>query len=59
MFALSSSVSKKAASLPQMASFLWYITEDLNLLGLFDRNVGLTTKCAMVKTLENVEGDES
>ena len=26
---------------------------DLNLLGLFDRNIGLTTKCAMGKVLEN------
>ena len=28
-----------------LASLLWHLTEDLNLLGLFDRNVGLTTMC--------------
>ena len=28
------------------------------MLGLFDRNVGLTTKCAMVKVSENVVEDE-
>ena len=36
------------------AGLLWYLTEDLNLLGLFDRNAGLTTKCAMMKVSENV-----
>ena len=36
------------------ASLLWYLTGDLNLFGLFDRNIGLTTKCAMVKVSENV-----
>ena len=41
-----------------MASPLWYLTENLNQLGLFDRNVGLTTKSAMVKVSENVEEDE-
>ena len=41
-----------------MASLLRYLTEDLNLLGLFDRNKGLTTECAMVKASENVEEDE-
>ena len=41
-----------------MASLLWYLKEDLNLLGLFDRSVGLTTKCAMVEVSENVEEDE-
>ena len=41
-----------------MASLLQYLTEDLNLLGLFDRNVGLTTKCAMVKVSENVVKNE-
>ena len=41
-----------------MASLPWYLTEDLNLLGLFNRNEGLTTKCAMVKVSENVEEDE-
>ena len=41
-----------------MASLLWYLAEDLNLFGLFDRNVGLTTNFAMVKVLQNVEEDE-
>ena len=41
-----------------MASLLWYLTVDLNLLGLFDRNVGLTTNFAMVKVLENVKEDK-
>ena len=36
---------------------LRYVTDDLNLLGMFDRNVGLTTKCALVKVSENVEED--
>ena len=40
-------------------SLLWYLTEDLNLLCLFDRNVGLTTKCAMVKVSENVVENET
>ena len=42
-----------------MASILWYLTADLNLLGLFDGSVGLTTKCAMMKVLENVKEDET
>ena len=41
-----------------MASLQWYLTEDLNLLSLFDCNVGLITKCALVKVSENVEEDE-
>ena len=41
-----------------MASLLWYLTEDLNLLGWFDRNLGLTTKCATVKVSKNVVEDE-
>ena len=57
-FASSTSFSEKVASLPRMASLLWYLTEDLNLLGLFDRNVSSTTKCAMVKVSENVKEDE-
>ena len=40
-----------------MASVLWYLTEDLNLLGRFYRSVGLTTKCALTKVSENVEED--
>ena len=42
-----------------MASLLRYLTEDLNLLGLFDRSVGLTAKCALMKVSENVEEDET
>ena len=42
-----------------MASLLWYLTEDLNLLGLFHRSIGLTIKCALMKVLENVEEDET
>ena len=57
MFASSISFSRKAASLPNMASLLWYLAEDLNLLGLFDRNVGLTTKFAAVKVSDNVEDE--
>ena len=49
---------KKATFLPKMAGLLWYLTENLNLLGLFDCNVGLTTKCALMKVLHNVEEDE-
>ena len=41
-----------------LAGLLWYLTEDLNLLGLFDRNVGLTTTCVMVKVSENVVEEE-
>ena len=41
-----------------MASFLWYLAKDLNLLDLFNRNVGLAAKCAMVKVLEKVKEDE-
>ena len=41
-----------------LASRLSYLTEDLNLLNLFDRNVGLTTKCAMVKVSKNVVEDD-
>ena len=41
-----------------MASLLWYLIVDLNLVGLFDRKVGLNTKCAMVKVSDNVEEDE-
>ena len=48
-------VLRKAASLPKIASLLWYLTEDLNLLGLLHRNVGLTTKFALVKVSENIE----
>ena len=53
MFASSSSFSTKAASLSKMASLLWHLTQDLNLLGLFERNTGLTTKFAVVKVSEN------
>ena len=42
---------KKAASLPKMAILLWYLTEDLNLLGLFDDNLGLTTKYVIEKVI--------
>ena len=41
-----------------LASLLRYLTEDLILLGLFDHNVGLTTKCDMVKVFENVVEEE-
>ena len=41
-----------------MASLLWYLTENLNLLSLLDCNVGLTMKYVMVKVSENVEEDE-
>ena len=58
MFASSTSFSKQAASLTKMASLLWCLTVSLNLLGQFDRNIGLTTKCDLVKVSENVEEDE-
>ena len=58
MFASSTSFSKKAASLPKLAPLLLYLTEDLNLLGLFDCNVGLTTKYAMVNVSEIVKEDQ-
>ena len=54
MVASSTSFSRKAVFLPKMASLQWYLREDLNLLGLFDRNVCLTAKFAMVKVSENV-----
>ena len=41
-----------------MASLLLYFTQDLNLVCLCDRNVGLNTTYAIVKVLENVEEDE-
>ena len=59
MFTSSTSFSKKAAFLPKMASPLWYLAEDLNLLGPFDRNVVLTTKGVLMKVSENVEEDET
>ena len=42
-----------------MASLLWYLTEDVNLLGLFDRSLGLITKCALIKVSYNVEENEA
>ena len=41
-----------------LASFMWYLSEDLNLLCLFDRNVGLTTKLPWRKFQKNVVEDE-
>ena len=41
-----------------LASLLWYLTEDLILLGLFDRNVGLSAKCAMIKVSKNAVEEE-
>ena len=41
-----------------LGSLLRYLTKDLILLGLFDRNVGLTTKCAMVKVSKNIVEEE-
>ena len=41
-----------------MASLLRCLIVDLNLMGLCDCNVGLNTKCAVVKVSENVEEDE-
>ena len=58
MFASLASFSKIAAFLPKMASLLWYLTENLYLLGLVDRNVALNTKCVMVKVSENAEEDK-
>ena len=57
MFASSAttSFSRKAASLP---SLLLYLTEDLSLVGLFNRNVSLTAKFAMVKVSENAVEEE-
>ena len=57
---LSTSFSKKQLLYLRwlLASLLWCLAEDLNLLGLFDRNVGLSTKCAMEKVSENVVEDE-
>ena len=46
---------EKATSLLKIASILWYLKKNLSLLSLFDRNVGLTTKCTMVKVSKNVE----
>ena len=41
-----------------LPSFMWYLTEDLNLLRLFDRNVGLTTKIPWWKFQKNVVEEE-
>ena len=57
MLASSSSFSKKGA-VPKRASLLGYLIVDFNLVGLCDRNVGLNTKCALVKVSENVEEHE-
>ena len=54
---LSNSFSKKKQLLYLrwlLARRSWYFKEDLSLRGLLDRNVGLITKCAMVKVSENV-----
>ena len=59
MFTSSTSFSKKTAFLSKMVSLLLYLTEDLNLLGLFDRSVCSTTKCTLMKVSENVEEDET
>ena len=56
IFASPTSFSKKAA-LPKMASLLWHLIMDLNLVGLCDRNLGLNTKCAVVKDSQNVDED--
>ena len=55
MYTSSTSFSKKTAFLSKMTSLLWYLTEDLNLFGQFDRSVGLTTQCALMKVSENIE----
>ena len=57
MFASSNSFLKKAA-LPKRSSLLWYLLAHLNLVGPCDCNVGLNTKCTLVKVSENVEEDE-
>ena len=59
IFTSSTRFSKIAGffTVPKMASLLRCLTEDLNLLGLFDRSVGLTTKCALMKVSENVKED--
>ena len=59
MFTSSTSFSEKQFFLPKMVSLLWYLTEDLNLLGLFDCSIGLTAKCALIKVSENVEENET
>ena len=48
----------KKGALPKRASLLWYLAVDLISLGLCDRNVGLNTKCALVKVSEHVEEHE-
>ena len=59
IFTSSTRFSKIAGffTVPKTASLLRCLTEDLNLLGLFDRSVGLTTKCALMKVSENVKED--
>ena len=61
VFVSSTSFFLKVASLLKiaiLASLLWYLREDLILLGRFDRNVGLTTKRAMVKVSVNILENE-
>ena len=58
MFAKSTSFSKKAGSSSKVASLLWYFKDDLNLLRLFGRYVGLTSECTVVKVSENVKENE-
>ena len=41
-----------------LASLLWVSYEGFNFACLFDRNVGLTTKCVMVKVSKNVLEEE-
>ena len=59
MYTSSTSFSKIAAFSPKMASLLWYLTEVLNLLGLFDRSLSLTTKFILMEISENIEEDET
>ena len=54
MFASSTSFLKRGA-LPERAGLLWYHIVHLKLVGLCERNVGLNTKCALVKVSENVK----
>ena len=51
-------VFQKKGALPKRASDLYYFIVNLNLVGLCDFNVGVHTKCALVKLSENVKEHE-
>ena len=47
-----------AATTRKMAGHLWYVSEDLILLSLFDQDVDLPTKRAILKASQENEGEK-